>query len=51
MQTYIYMWSGSKRKKETGANFVVIGSFHTKLSWLAFRKTNLYYSVHCIATF
>jgi hypothetical protein len=27
MQTYIYMWPGSKRKKETGESFVVTGNY------------------------
>jgi hypothetical protein len=45
MQTYIYMWPGSKRKKETGESFVVTGNlfheFHAtvknlSISWYRF---------------
>ena len=47
---HVFTCGPAASAKETGASFVVTGSFHGNFLWqkFFFQKTNLYYSVHCI---
>jgi hypothetical protein len=53
MQTCIYMWPCSKRKRDRG-KFCHDRKFSQEVFFMTkifFQKTNLYYSVHCIASY